>query len=142
MPWATRGRKEEFGSGFDLRFFYDAIGRVTQIGRANGALLKEFVYGKENQGGNLLAGKLYQAKRHNVLADPTVPGPIPTPTNYIVTETYRYEGPEGRLSDRRTTMTDQGQNSTGSQSFVQSFAYDQLGNISGEHYPAAITKAA
>ena len=130
------GSRQEAGTGYDLTFSYDPTGRLTQVARSNGVLLKEFFYGKANQGGNLQAGKLYQAKRHNLLVDPTRPGPTPTLTNYIVTETYRYEGPDGRLSDRRTTLTDQGQNSSGSQSFVQSFAYDELGNLAGQNYPS------
>ncbi len=84
------GHTEHEDSFYNLTFSFDSIGRPTQVARTEGGLLKEFFYGRSNDGANLLAGKLYQAKRHNVLNDPTSQGSPPTLNDYVVTETYRY----------------------------------------------------
>ncbi|MCB1035582.1 MAG: hypothetical protein KDD47_17300, partial [Acidobacteria bacterium] len=131
----SSGTRRDGSDAFEVSFSYDLAGRLTQIRQGTatnpGPLLKEYFYGRANSGSNLLEGKLCQAKRHNYLPDPATG----VATDFVVTETYRYEGPEGRLSHRRTTVSDQRLESGGAESFDQSFSYDTLGNLADQDYP-------
>ncbi|MCB1033946.1 MAG: hypothetical protein KDD47_08955, partial [Acidobacteria bacterium] len=132
------GTRRDGSNAFEVSFTYDLAGRLTQIRQGApshpGHLLKEYFYGRENSGPDLRAAKLFQAKRHNYLPDPATGAE----TDFVVTETYRYEGPEGRVSHRRTTVHDQRLDSEGSLSFEQSFDYDELGSLGIQAYPECL----
>ena len=80
---------------FDLDYTYDSAGRMTQVSGfiedpASGdpveRLLKEFFYSRSNDPGQVNAGKIYQAKRHNwVHLESSEPDSI---NDVVVTETF------------------------------------------------------
>ena len=135
------GTRRDGSDAFEVSFGYDLAGRLTQVRKGPpstpGALIKEFFFGKTSEGGNLMKDRLYQAKRHNYLPDPATQ----VETDFVVTETYRYEGPEGRISDRRTTVSDQRLDSGEALSFNQSFTYNALGSLIMQTYPECLHAA-
>jgi hypothetical protein len=64
------------------------------------------------------------------LAEVQVIGSNPTPVDVAVKEDYTYSGIDGRLSKRATSTS-----IPNGPTFEQSFAYDQLGNLSSQTYP-------
>ncbi|MEM7482386.1 MAG: RHS repeat-associated core domain-containing protein [Acidobacteriota bacterium] len=113
---------------FDLAFTYDLTGRLTAI-RERGGLrrpVKEFVYGAEQSNHNRSKGKVLQAIRHNYHVPPW--NPQAGEVDVSVTETYTYGGQAGRVS-RRTTAA------SGSQSFTQSWTWNDLGLPTLVGYP-------
>jgi RHS repeat-associated protein len=104
-------------------FTFDAAERLLSVaeGGAGGRPLKSFTYGAS---GNGLA-RIVTAVRHNYL-------PAPLSTDYLVTETYEYNG-IGRLpSKRRTQLNIFGGNQ---EYFDQFWTYDRGGNPTSIDYP-------
>lgn len=122
-------------TSFDLIYEYDAAGRplrVLETNDGNPRPLKELVYADANQGANLRAGKLIQAKRHNYV---DVQGPIaaanPGALDAVITELFRYEGPGGRLSESQTRFNF----GTLTLAFETSQTYGELGQVATITYP-------
>ena len=120
-----------------LEYVYDPAERVVQI-KEGDDLQKEFSYHRTNrfaQGtvAEYRAGKLHQAKRHNRggLVDTTGFG---VTSNLIVTETYRYEGRGGRVSERQTRLSNRGK----AAAFNTGFTWDPLGNLASIDYPSCV----
>lgn len=116
-------RKTDGGLSLDLAF--DGAERLTQIKVAGGRVIKSFAYSSGNSGNNRSRGKLRRATRHNRGQAPGLP-----PGNFITTsvsEEYEYRGRGGLPSRRVTTI--------GGVQFAQSWAYDDLGNITRIGYP-------
>ena len=109
-----------------LRYTYDAAERLVRVADDSGDLHKEFSYHRTNVAGERSLGKLYQAKRHNRDRART--------DNLIVTETYRYGGLGGRVSERRTRLSDHGL----AVGFTIGFEWDALGNLSRTAYPRCV----
>ncbi len=112
---------------YDLQLAYDPSERLTTVSDQNGAReLKHFVFVNQNDTSaspqNYRNGKLAQAVRTNHLATGDV----------VVTETYKYDAPTGRLSSRQTDVTS-GANTL--QSYQQAFGYDDIGEITNPGYP-------
>lgn len=122
-------RRKYLGGGgdqFDLTTAYDRAERVAQIRETGGAqrVLKEFFYGNGATAANRSRGKLETAVRHNYHA-------APWNRDVTVTETYTYGGVGGRASHRKTEVA-----LAASQTFNQSFEYDDLGRLSKLAYPS------
>ena len=136
----------------DLTYGYDPDGRLSLIRETGGGFLacnqlngpkcvKIFSYAKQNQPGDWKLGKLYQSIRYNY--------PVLSGTQYqaFITETYKYGGIDGRVSQRDTLLTFAlyGQQPVPSESFTESFGYDLLGDTTSINYPqctfAACTQA-
>jgi len=113
---------------YDLQLAYDQSERLTTVSDQNGAReLKRFLFINQNDTNanpqNYRNGKLAQAVRTNHLPTGDV----------VVTETYKYDAPTGRLSSRQTDVTS---GTTTLQSYQQAFAYDDIGEITNPGYPA------
>jgi RHS repeat-associated protein len=122
-------------SDFTLQLVYDRAGRnvLTNQWTATGwRRLKEFTYAKESDGGNLKGGKLVSAKRYNWV-DPLGPllalGDIPA----VVTDTYRYEGVAGAVSEKTTSF----RLLSSTNAFTSHFERDDFGNLTRIVYPRA-----
>ena len=120
-----------------LTYVYDPAERVVQIKRGDD-LQKEFSYHRTNRfaQGEVVerrAGKLYQAKRHNrgSIVDTTDRF---SGSDLIVTETYRYEGRGGRVSERQTRLSNRGK----AAAFTTGFTWDALGNLAAIDYPSCV----
>lgn len=112
---------------YDVRLTYDESERLTDVhDTGGGRLLKHFEFGADNlpvsSPTNFQRGKLVTAQRANHLAGGDV----------LVTETYKYEHPSGRASERQTVVTSSGNTL---QSFNQLFQYDDLGSLTAPGYP-------
>ncbi|MCH9651463.1 MAG: hypothetical protein K0U98_24770, partial [Deltaproteobacteria bacterium] len=131
---------------FEVRYAYDLAGRLVKVSEKfpTGIVrpLKEYFYRAKNRGSgsqrDWSQGKLGRAKRHNYIqleqflqAEPSVP----VETDFVVTETYRYQGVGGRLSNRRTSVADPQGHLGGAQGFSQSFSYSPIGQLVAEQYP-------
>jgi len=92
-------------SSFNLGFHYDGAGRPVKVEELAGPrLLKEFSYARSNFGNSQSKGKLYQAKRHNWV-DPVTPlESVSGSLDLVVTQTYFYEGLDGAISKRVTSV--------------------------------------
>jgi hypothetical protein len=119
----------------DIRFDYDFAGRVTDVYDSGDTRrsVKHFLYAPSNDSPtsptDFRQGKLWQAVRYN--RPPSAPGAI------VVTETYRYASPSGRVSQRDTLVQNvptSGQPTT-LQQFTQNFSYDDLGAVASLNYP-------
>jgi len=118
---------------YDLQFVYDPSEHLTNVSDQNGARqLKHFVFATQNDTGvspqSNEKGKLSQAIRTNHLPTGDV----------VVTETYKYQTPSGRLSSRQTDVTS-GTNTL--QSYQQAFFYDDIGEITNPGYPTCLNTA-
>lgn len=127
---------------FNLDYVYDKARRLTEVwdlSQGTARILKEFRYAYENDGADKRRGKLYQSVRHN-WAD--ILEPLPSfhgqEDDVIVTETFRYGGPDGRISARQTRYNVAG----ATFAFNLSQTYDQLGNVTSLTYPKCVTTAA
>ena len=97
-------------------------------------LLKEFHYARSNAGPDLRAGKLVTSKRTNWV-DPIIPlfggeGSIPI----AITQSYRYEGRDGRISARQTRATV----GVGHYAFLTEFEWSRQGNLEVLRYPRCL----
>ncbi|MCU1347927.1 MAG: repeat protein [Acidobacteria bacterium] len=116
---------------FDLRYTYDAAERLIAI-RSGGVDLKTFTYGATNAPDNFVKGKLLTATRRQT--DPALGGDV------TVTETYRYNGLGGRVSERTTNISSTA--SFSGASFTTSLTYDTLGMPSRVGYPQCTAPSA
>ncbi len=111
----------------DLTFQYDSAERLLRIDQ-NGApprAVKVFTYGGGIINNDRSNGKLKTAARFNYYTSPIT-------ATVEVDETYTYGGLQGRVSQRNTQMVFSG---TPRESFVQSWVYNTLGNVSHIDYP-------
>jgi len=92
-------------TSFNLGFYYDAAGRLIRVDELSvPRRLKEFSYARSNFGASQRKGKLYQAKRHNWV-DPVTPlENVSGSLDLVVTQTYFYEGLDGAVSKRVTSV--------------------------------------
>jgi len=138
-PLGNVGRKRSGQNGVggyhtDLTYAYDPAGRLTRVSESPGRLFKEFFYATSNGVDDSRQGKLVQAKRHNYIPDLANPG---TDLHRVVTETFVYGGPGGRLSEKRVRGTDP--SGAAAASFSQSYTFDDLGNVVDEIYPRCLS---
>jgi hypothetical protein len=96
--------------------------------------LKEFHYARTNNGPDRRAGKLVSSKRINWV-DPINPlfgavGSIPIP----ITQSYRYEGRDGRVSARQTRATI----GVGHYAFLTELEWTRQGNLDLLRYPRCL----
>jgi YD repeat-containing protein len=112
----------------DLRYTYDNSERLTAVTDSGDSLrpLKEYTYWP-NDPANNGSGKLQQAIRHN--------HPVSFPGEVVVTETYTYATPSGRISKRDTLVESVNGSRTTLQTFTQNATYDQLGSLAQIDYP-------
>ena len=127
-------------SDFSLRYRYDAANRLLGVDEVTGAnpetvrRLKEFQYARANNGSDLRQGKLVLSKRINWV-DPVPPlegltGTLPV----TISQAYRYQGLDGRVSERQTRY----QLGLGHFAFSTGFEYDPLGRVSSLSYPRCL----
>ncbi|NJL26808.1 MAG: hypothetical protein HC897_02475 [Thermoanaerobaculia bacterium] len=123
---------------FDLDFRYDAAGRLIKLSERNGPngprLLKEFFYGRQNNGNDKRAGKLTMSRRHNWV-DPVGPLEATGSLDLVVTQSYFYEGRDGRVSKRLTSLKVP---SITTYAFVTDFNWHPLGVLSDIDYPECL----
>lgn len=113
---------------FDLDFRYDKAGRLVQV-LNGGKFAKEYFYARGAEAGAWGAGKLYQTKRRNeVQAKGGAIDLAGVNDRVVVTETFRYDDPAGRMSAREVRTNDGGL-------FSSSLTYDALGNLLQLGYP-------
>ncbi|HEX7150404.1 MAG TPA: hypothetical protein VF618_02875 [Thermoanaerobaculia bacterium] len=129
---------------FDLGFTYDGAGRLTKVREMGGSQvpLKEFDFAVANAPGNLQAGKLTRAIRHNRVQLATLP------YNVQVVEEFQYGGVEGAISATTisdyvcsvTTTNDCSARATGtpSHSFVQTTSTDIETSQTTTSYPLCV----
>ena len=113
-------------NGENLTFTYDKAERVIDISASEGSLKKFFYHDNACGTGNLCKGKLDEAWRYNRRQIPWSPS---TTAEVIVKEDYLYTGLGGRVSERKTAVDGLGED------FVQSWTYDDLGNVAEINYP-------
>jgi len=120
-------------SSFNLGFKYDAAGRLIKVEElAVPRLLKEFSYARSNFGTSQGKGKLYQAKRHNWV-DPVTPLENVTGSlDLVVTQTYFYEGLDGAVSKRVTSVKVP---EITTYAFQSEYAWHPLGLLESVSYP-------
>lgn len=112
----------------DLTYVYDAAERLKDVKETAGSLrlLKHFDYDTAAGWGN---GKMAKATRYNY------PLLVGAPHTAQITETYAYNGVDGRASQRDTEMIFDG---TPKEAFTQSFTWTALGDVDTLTYPACI----
>jgi YD repeat-containing protein len=103
---------EKTHAGTTLTYVYDAAERVTHVKKANGEDLKTFDFATANDGDDKRKGKLITAVRRNELSSAGV---------IDVTESYKYEFPNGQMS-KRTTHVERVDG--GTRTTLQKFDYD------------------
>lgn len=114
----------------DLRYAYDVAGRLTGVSSVEeGAsrLLKELVYTNQNAAGDWAKGKVRRASRFNYVEIGGVDRTVRI--DYL----HTYGGRGGRLSDRALEVQLDGAPAT--ERFVQSWRWDDLGNVEHLDYP-------
>jgi RHS repeat-associated protein len=127
-------------SDFSLRYRYDPANRLIGIDEVVDPSplevrpLKEFHYARSNAGPDLRAGKLVTSKRTNWV-DPIIPlfggeGSIPI----AITQSYRYEGRDGRISARQTRATV----GVGHYAFLTELEWTRQGNLDLLRYPRCL----
>jgi len=121
--------------GNDLTFTYDSAERLVQTRESTGAqrVLKSFTFSGANAGSDLRQGKLVQQSRFNYV---TVFG---TPFTVEIREMLTYAGRQGRVSSRATENypgpSANPPPTTPSESFNQTFGWDELGRAQTIGYP-------
>ena len=131
QPDALGNVRRAWGSGPDLTFSYDDLGRLTEIRETGiasvpGAVWLENQYAAFNGGtDNKKKGKLVSAKRHNHFTNGGL---------WTVQEKYEYKAELGLLSERETIVTDVVSGKVDA-SFRTGFGYDPLGNLNWISYP-------
>ncbi|MCP3910608.1 MAG: hypothetical protein GY713_06615, partial [Actinomycetia bacterium] len=97
--------------------------------------IKSFHYARGNDGTDLRAGKLVLSKRTNWV---DIVGPLDTEASgtlpVVISQAYRNEGLDGRVSRRLTRYKFNGGNYT----FETGFTYDPQGNLSQLEYPRCL----
>jgi len=113
---------------FDLTFEYDSAERlihVKDLGPGGRRPLKDFTFLDVNSGSDYSRGKLKTATRYN----------HPSSGDVTVAETYTYAGSGGAPSMKETAITISG---GPSQTFTESFTYDDLGALGSIAYPTCL----
>jgi hypothetical protein len=114
----------------DLTYVYDRAGRLIKVQDAAdpSKVWKEFTYADANGANDWRAGKLWTTKRFNYMNN----------SNWVatVTETNTYGGKDGRLSAYQIELTDTAR--PGQEKFLQTYSYDDLGNITEIGYPNSV----
>jgi RHS repeat-associated protein len=119
----------------DLSFIYDRAERLTKVYKtgtpttctaAGARCLKAFTFADSNVTGSSRKGKLIQAERWNY---PFLGG---TTHTVVVTELYTYGGKDGRVSQKESRLAFNG---TTNEFFFQSYAYDDVGQVTSLSYP-------
>lgn len=136
------GRRQDGRS--DLELFYDFAGRLVEVqDRSTGAPLQELLYGLENRdaaggwqeaGADKARGKLVQVKQWQSLAR----GPGQPEQRVAVTESYRYQGRGGRLSEysvRSYSHFGAAPDSYPALRFTIGLTFDDLGQLEDVSYP-------
>lgn len=115
----------------DLRLLYDRAGRPTAIEEWSGTQrsLKVWAYGTGTGAADRSRSKVKTADRFNYVLLGT------TPYTVQVRETYTYGGRSGRVSARTTDSTINPTGGPPSDSFVQSFVWNHLGDPESLSYP-------
>jgi YD repeat-containing protein len=101
-----------------LTYEFDKASRLNTVSDGTGAI-KEFTFGSSTADSDRSLGKVKTASRHNRL---------PSLGDIVVTETFTYGRPGGRISEKVTT--------TGTETFTDNYTYDPLGNLEEVTYPA------
>jgi len=138
-------KRLEGSTDFDLDYFYDGAGRLIRVAENRGGNprpLKDFFYGYENSGVDMRRGKLVQARRHNWIRKVTplealIIDPEDKDDDAVITEVFKYEGRDGRVSARQTRYNFRGE----TYAFNLSQTYDQLGNVNALTYPQCVQAA-
>ncbi len=127
--WGQPGRITDGPN--DLRLLYDRAGRPTEIREFGGQQrpLKAWTYGTGTGAGDRSNGKVKTAERYNYVFVGT------TPFTDLVRETYTYGGRSGRVSTRATDSTINPQGGPPTDSFTQSFVWNDLGDPASLGYP-------
>ncbi|MCP3994678.1 MAG: hypothetical protein GY722_06400 [bacterium] len=125
-------------SDFALRYAYEPANRLITVGEVDGETtrpIKSFHYARGNDGTDLRAGKLVLSKRTNWV---DIVGPLATEVSgtlpVVISQAYRYEGLDGRVSQHQTRY----QFSGGNYAFETGFTYDEQGNVSQLEYPRCL----
>ena len=127
-------------SDFSLRYRYDPANRLIgldEVLQANPLIvrpLKEFQYARANVGSDRRAGKLVTSKRINWV---DAVGPLAGATGSVaasVTQSYRYEGRDGRVSARQTRANF----GTEHYAFLTELVWDFQGNPESLSYPRCL----
>ena len=134
-------RKDIAGSNdFSLRYRYDPANRMIgldEVLQTNPLIvrpLKEFQYARANAGNDRRAGKLVTSKRVNWV---DAIGPLAGATGSVaasVTQSYRYEGRDGRVSARQTRANF----GTEHYAFLTELVWDFQGNLESLKYPRCL----
>ena len=136
-PLGNAGRRQDGPHG--LTYQYDAAKRLTQVRETGtgGRVLQEYVYATASGSGDARRGKLWKAVSHD--------HPVIGSQGFTVTtdETYRYGGRQGRVSQRDTSVviTADGGSPGAADSFTQTWAWNDLGNVSSQTYPECTVAA-
>jgi hypothetical protein len=127
-------------SDFSLRYRYDPANRLVGIDEVVDPSplevrpLKEFHYARTNDGPDRRAGKLVSSKRTNWV-DPINPlfgGESGIPIT--ITQSYRYEGRDGRISARQTRAVI----GVGHYAFLTELEWTHQGNLDLLRYPRCL----
>jgi len=147
-PLGNPGRIER--GGWDLRYTYDAAGRLLRIEQSEGACAtskqdgcwKEWTYATDNSTyGAYGKGKLGKMKRHNHVLTPADNPANRGAFDAWVEERYTYNGLGGALSDLQTVIgTGSPAGSGGADDntrpvFDESVTYSALGDVASRSYP-------
>jgi RHS repeat-associated protein len=130
----ARGHARRIVEGaLDLTYTYDANERLTKIAQTGGATVKTFTFGTDNVPPactdactGFTNGKLMTAVRIQI--DPALGGVV------TVTESYDYNHPSGRVSDRHTAVSSTP--SLAAATFSISQEYDPFGAAKVIGYPS------
>ncbi|MGH7339045.1 MAG: hypothetical protein ACREKH_01005, partial [Candidatus Rokuibacteriota bacterium] len=116
----------------DLALVYDRAGRLTRIRENGGQMrtLKEWTFGTGTGAGDRSRGKVKTADRYNYVFLGT------TAFTGLVRETYTYGGRSGRVSTRTTDFTINPTGGPPTDSFTQSFVWNEIGDPSSLVYPS------
>lgn len=132
--------KEIAGSdAFSLRYRYDAANRLIGVEDVVSASplttrpLKSFHFGRANDGSDRRMGKLVLAKRFNHV-DIVSPLDQSGALAAVVSQAYKYEGLDGRVSERQTRFS----LDRGHYAFTTAFEYHPLGHFSAIEYPVCL----
>ncbi|HWS55195.1 MAG TPA: hypothetical protein VN228_13755 [Pyrinomonadaceae bacterium] len=126
----TQRHNHALGSVTTYDSAYDRAGRLTKVFDTNNTakVWKEFAYADANGANDWRAGKLWKTKRYNHVGQHW-----PEVGTAVVSETYTHGGKGGRLSRADIEFSDQ----VGRlEKFYQTYAYDDLGNVTEIGYPA------
>lgn len=116
--------EDTVGAGRDLRHTYDRAGRIVEVKEvATNRVLKRYVYGDGTTPRS--RGKLVEAERHNYVF---LGG---SAFDMIVRYRYAHDGVGGRVSSVTTEVELNGNIET----FVQTYEYDDLGQVTNLTYP-------